>query len=78
MAKRISDRERLLQYSYTADKEDLEAAVELFRTALRTRFTPKPRRSTNRGTAKKSDPPAVGNTKPSDGSGSEGKALAAG
>lgn len=77
MAKRISERERLLQYSYTADREDLEAAVELFRTALRTRFATKPRKVPNRGN-KKPDPPAVGNTKPSDGSGSEGKALAAG
>lgn len=38
MARKISERERLLTYSYTADKEELEEAIEIFRTALKSRF----------------------------------------
>lgn len=38
MAKRISDRERLLAMAMTGTKDQLTDAVEIFRTALRHRF----------------------------------------
>jgi hypothetical protein len=41
MARKLSERERLLAYSYIATREELEDAKEIFATALRTRFVSK-------------------------------------
>lgn len=77
MTTRISERERLLAYSYTADREELEAAVDIFRTALRTRFAPARRKgaSRDRGTKRPSPAKDADNTTTGDSSGE--RALAA-
>lgn len=44
MAKRISERQRLLTYAMTADKEQIEEALDIFKTALASRFEKKERK----------------------------------
>lgn len=77
MAKRISERERLLNYSYTANKEELEEAVELFRTALRSRFRGAGTATRKGGKRAKPNLPSTAGERPEDGSGTEGRAMAA-
>lgn len=73
MPKKITERERLLGYSYRATKEELDEAVEIFRTALRARFASTKRKGGTRG--KKTNTSTVGETS---GGGTERSAVASG
>lgn len=61
MAKRITDRERLLTFAMRAGRDDLQVALEIIRTALATRF-PTPRRTTPKRTEKTPNANAAANT----------------
>lgn len=56
MAKKVTDRERMLSFAMTATSEQLEEAAAIIRTAQRTRFTTKARKPAVKKTTEKVNP----------------------